>query len=175
MQCERCNKKKSTVFYRESINGRVRALRLCADCAEFLEQAGELEDMSIALTGVLSPFFSAVDSAAGFPLGITAKPGQGGGRKCSFCGVSFDELAASGAIGCTRCYSAFAEELEPVLRAAHGENRHRGRCSSGFRARQEKMERLEELRVRLKKAVLSEEFEKAVELRDEIRALEAAL
>ena len=39
MLCEKCNKKKVTVFYRESINGRNRALRLCNECTDALEQA----------------------------------------------------------------------------------------------------------------------------------------
>ena len=42
MQCQRCSKKKATVFYRESVNGRVKTLRLCGECAEVLEQAGDI-------------------------------------------------------------------------------------------------------------------------------------
>ena len=55
MQCQRCNKKKATVFYRENVSGRVKAMRLCGDCAEVLEQAGELEDMGTVLSGTPSP------------------------------------------------------------------------------------------------------------------------
>ena len=63
MQCERCNKKKATVFYRENINGRVKALRLCGDCVEVLEQAGELEDMGTVLSGVPSPLLVSEDAS----------------------------------------------------------------------------------------------------------------
>ena len=68
MQCQRCNKKKATVFYRENIGGRVKALRLCGDCAEVLEQAGELEDMGTVLSVSPSPLLPAEEGASPLPL-----------------------------------------------------------------------------------------------------------
>ncbi len=176
MQCERCNKKKATVFYRENIGGRVKALRLCGECADILEQAGELEDMSTALSGVLSPLFLSDDILFPLPFHGTPTGGlRGSIRKCPSCGAVFSELATAGKVGCAVCYSAFSEELSEAIRATHGYAEHRGRVSAGFRARKEKLERLEELRRRLKEAVLAEEFERAAGLRDEIRGLEASL
>lgn len=43
MNCEKCGTKKATVFYKENLNGKIRALNICAQCAEKLRQAGELE------------------------------------------------------------------------------------------------------------------------------------
>ena len=176
MQCERCNKKRATVFYRENIGGRVKALRLCGECADILEQAGELEDMSTALSGVLSPFFQSDEGLFLLPFHDTV-PGSSRGsvRKCPSCEATFSELAATGKVGCSVCYTTFADELSEAIRATHGRAEHRGRVSAGFRAHKEKMERLEDLRRQLKEAVATEEFERAAGLRDEIRSLEAAL
>lgn len=174
MQCERCNKKKATVFYRENIGGRVKALRLCGDCADLLEQAGELEDMSTSLTGVLSPLFFVDEGALFLPLHAPS-PARGTARKCPSCGVSFSELSGSGKAGCGTCYAVFSEELAETLHSLHGRAEHRGRVTAGHRARQELSERLAGLRQQLKEAVAAEEFERAAGLRDEIRALEAAL
>jgi protein arginine kinase activator len=174
MQCERCNKKKATVFYRENIGGRVRALRLCGDCADVLEQAGELEDMSTSLTGVLSPLFFADEGGLFLPL-HSVTPTRGAARKCPACGATFSELAGSGRMGCETCYTVFSEELAETLRSLHGRAEHRGRVTAGYRARQELSKRLGELREQLKEAVAAEEFERAAGLRDEIRSLEAAL
>ena len=176
MQCERCNKKKATVFYRENLGGRVKALRLCGDCAAILEQAGELEDMSTAISGFLSPIFLWEDGSLLLPFpSASAGTVRGGVRKCRVCGATVGEIASSGKVGCAECYAVFGEELSEVVRSVHGSVGHTGRVSAGFRARRERLERLAALKEQLKEAVAAENYEAAVGLRDEIRALEARL
>lgn len=177
MLCERCNKKKATVFYRESVGGRVRALRLCGECAEALEQAGELEDISAAVAGFISPFFLSDDSV--FPLPFQGLS-QGSGRgtvscKCPTCGATVSDIASSGRVGCAACYTVFSGELSGAIRSAHGKAEHTGRVSAGYRARMEKTERLTELKKQLRESVTREDYESAAGLRDQIRALEAEL
>lgn len=176
MLCERCNQKKATVFYRENIGGRVRAWRLCGECAEALEKAGELEDMSTAISGFMSPFFQSDETFYVFPM-ISNKreSAPSGGRKCDVCGITFAEITASGKLGCAACYKAFPDELSYLLRSMHGVTEHRGRVSAGYRIRQEKARRLVGLKKQLREAVAAERFEAAAELRDTIRALEAEL
>ena len=176
MQCERCSKKKATVFYRENVGGRIKALRLCGECAEILEQAGELEDMSTAISGFLSPFFLWEDGSVLLPFpSPSAGTVRGGVRKCRACGMTLGEIASAGRVGCAECYGTFAEELGDVVRSVHGSTAHTGRVSSGFRARRELMERVAALKKQLKEAVAAENFEAAVGLRDEIRAMEARM
>ena len=170
MQCQRCNKKKATVFYRESVNGRVKAMRLCGDCAEVLEQAGELEDMGTILSGASSPLLT--DGEAVGPLPLT---NRGITKKCPHCGGVFSEMAELGRLGCPACYGVFAAELEKPLRVMHGRVSHVGRVSAGYKARRETERRLRELRDQLRAVVAAEEYERAAALRDEIRGLEATL
>jgi protein arginine kinase activator len=125
---------------------------------------------------MLSPLFLSDELL--FPIPLPCSPaarGQAPARKCPVCGAVFSELAALGRMGCAVCYSAFAEELAPAIRAAHGRGEHRGKVSAGHRARMELTARLESLRQQLKQAVEAEEYEGAARLRDEIRGLEAAL
>lgn len=173
MQCERCNKKKATVFYRENINGRIKALRLCGDCVEVLEQAGELEDMGTVLSGVPSPLLVSEDG--GWPLPLFVGVGASPKKSCPTCGEGFGKAAERGRLGCPACYTAFAAELAEPLRALHGRALHTGRVSAGYKSRKETERRLAELRGQLKAAVSAEEFERAAALRDEIRRLEATL
>ena len=176
MQCERCAKKKATVFYRENLSGRIRALRLCSDCADVLEQAGELEDMSDPLSGKLSPLFPG-DEGGMLPNLRRAIVGGGKatGKKCPQCSATFGDICDKGLLGCAYCYAAFAEELEEVVKATHGGAVHRGRISSGHQARLERTAKLHTLRKLLREAVEAEAYETAAELRDEIRTLEATL
>ena len=173
MQCERCNKKKATVFYRENINGRIKALRLCGDCAEVMEEAGELEDMSTVLSGTHSPLLAFTGTGCPIPLwGDAAEPSK---KTCPTCGESLAHAAERGRLGCPSCYIAFSPELATSLRVLHGRATHVGRVSAGYRARKEALRRLSELREQLQAAVATEEFERAAAMRDEIRRLESSL
>ena len=179
MLCERCNKKKATVFYRENIGGRVKALRLCGECAEVLEQAGELEDISAAVAGFISPFFLSDEGIFNLPFHPFTEGATGTGtsqrRKCPLCGATAEDIGRMGKVGCATCYEVFADELTGAIRSAHGRAEHTGRVSAGYRARMEKVERLAKLKKQLKEAVVNEQYESAAGLRDEIRALEAEL
>ena len=170
MQCQRCHKKKAAVIYRENVNGRVKALRLCGDCAEVLEQAGELEDMGTVLSCRPSPLLPDEECAA--PLPLTS---DGISRTCPRCGGGFSELARRGRLGCPACYAVFSAELTSPLRALHGQAHHEGRVSAGYRARRETEGRISALKSQLTAAVEAEEYERAAALRDEIRGLEATL
>ena len=173
MLCEKCNQKKATVLYRESINGRARALRLCGECTEAMEQAGELEDISAAVAGIASPCFLA--DVSGFPVPLRLSGDGTGTCRCPLCGATAGEISATGRVGCASCYTFFSAELADVIRTAHGGNVHTGRVSAGYRARRERVERLAERKRQLREAVDCEDFEKAAGLRDEIHALEAEL
>lgn len=179
MVCERCNKKKVAVLYRENVSGRVRALRLCGDCAETLEQAGELEDVSAAVAGFAAPQFLVEEGSYPLPFhglrGADGRMGGGSPRACAVCGATMEDISAAGRVGCAACYTIFGGELAGVIRSAHGRAEHTGRVSAGYRARLEKTERLANLRKQLKDAVAQEKYETAAGLRDNIRALEAEL
>lgn len=179
MTCERCNKKKAAVIYRENINGRIKALKLCEECAELLEQAGELEDVSSAVGGFPFPDCPTEECAPLLPfLSVTVTQDRAespGGCRCPQCDSTIRNIAETGRVGCAACYTVFGRELEDILRATRGDVGHRGRVSAGYRARLEKADRLAELKKQLREAVSSEQYESAAGLRDSIRALEAEL
>ena len=176
MICERCNQKQVALLYRESVGGRVRAMRLCHECAEILEQAGELEEVSAAVTGPASPRFLAEESSYLLPFhGMRRKEERGDPPACAVCGSTVADISSAGRVGCAACYAVFGEELAGVIRSAHGRAEHTGRTSAGYRARLEKAERLAGLKKQLREAVSQENYESAVGLRDTIRGLEAEL
>ena len=175
MLCERCNKKKASVFYRESIGGRERAFRLCGECADALEEAGELEDVSASVAGFIAPRFLSDEGRFLLPFHGADADAEHAEAVCTACGMPFAEVAATGQVGCAACYVRFGGELERAIRSAHGRAEHTGRVSAGFRARQEREARLTGLKKQLKDAVSREDYESAAGLRDQIRALEAEL
>ena len=92
--------------------------------------------------------------------------------QCPRCGLLYSAFKETGRLGCAECYAAFQFQLRPLLRRIHGDTRHKGksptRDSEGV-SRSRQMQRMYD---ELQRAVEREEFERAAELRDEIKKLE---
>jgi len=101
--------------------------------------------------------------------------GPASSEACPFCGLTFSDFRETGRLGCPQCYETYAVHLQKLLRRVHGGTQHVGKVylppdpTSSDRER-----RLDALKRRLQRAVDSEDFERAAELRDEIRSLEPA-
>jgi protein arginine kinase activator len=74
--------------------------------------------------------------------------------------------------GCSECYTTFADEVGHMVRGMHKGISHVGKVPEGLMAMQVLHQRLEELRARLDQAIISESYEEAAGIRDEIRNLE---
>jgi protein arginine kinase activator len=95
--------------------------------------------------------------------------------ECSFCGLTFADFRRTGRLGCPHCYETFGEQLPRLLRRIHGGVKHVGKVYLPPDPTASELEkRLEGLRRGLDRAVHDEDFERAAELRDEIRSLEPA-
>lgn len=175
MLCEKCKKKKATLYYNESINGKRRSFHLCNDCAAAMEASGELEDMCMAF-----PHFDTSlnlwEDGYGGAVVITAAQGLAGetpDRACPLCGATFAEISSTGKVGCSKCYEVFTPRFLPLVRSLHGHNTHTGRVPRIHRERAERLARIGKLKEQLKEAVSTEAYEQAAVLRDELRRLEA--
>ncbi len=92
--------------------------------------------------------------------------------KCPSCGSDYTRFAEGGRLGCAECYKTFARHITPLLKRIHGNPSHQGKVPSKGAGEIRRRRQLAQLRSELKAAVESEQYEKAVELRDEIRSLE---
>ena len=95
-----------------------------------------------------------------------------GGQVCPNCGMTYQDFAHTGKIGCSVCYDTFRAQLAPLLKRIHGSSTHSGkipRRSGGVLVVRHEIALLKE---QLADAVQSEAYEKAAEYRDKIRALE---
>jgi protein arginine kinase activator len=168
MLCERCGKNEANTHLRESINGNVKEVHLCGECAAELGYSNlfyainPFEDMAVSLQGLLGSLFS---------QGLPSRELQSG-KKCSFCGTTFEELAQSAMAGCANCYSEFYNELLPSIQRIHGKTRHVGKIP-GTAGKEIKLKKeLDGMRQQLNDSVAAQEYEKAAELRDKIRSME---
>ena len=166
MKCEHCKQNEASCFYQFTNNGVTSSLALCSACAAALQVGGKSYTNPFAELGTdRSHLF---DSLFGAPVSKAQK----NAKSCPTCGAVWRDIAKEGRVYCADCYKTFGEELAPTLRSIHGAATHTGRAPAARRAVREKDERLAALREALKEAIAAEDFEKAAELRDEIRALE---
>ncbi len=170
MLCERCGKKVASVHVTKIINGNKTELYLCDTCAR---EKGE--NISFEGKFPLHQFFSGLMSF--FPSGDAdaMAPSSYSGLQCPECGLTYAQFGQIGRLGCDQCYEAFGENLVPLLRRLHGNQRHMGkipaRAGSFVKAKRE----IERLREKLQRKVDEEAFEEAAELRDKIRKLEGEI
>jgi protein arginine kinase activator len=90
------------------------------------------------------------------------------------CGITFDVFRSKGRLGCPHDYTFFEKELMPLLANIHGETEHVGKTPRRAPQQTESRTRLIRLRREMKEAVAAEDYERATELRDEIKTIEQA-
>lgn len=168
MNCERCQERPAIVHLTEIINNKKRVLHLCEQCAREIqaESIGLIPQMN--LHNLLASFFSN-QIAAPFSNPVSR------GEKCSSCGLSEEQFAQRGLLGCGDCYRQFGIRLDPVLRRIHGNARHTGKVPERTGGRVKLTKDIERLKLNLREVIGREEFEEAARIRDEIRRLEKEL
>lgn len=184
MLCEKCKKNEATFYYHENINGSEKTYHLCTECADEMEKKGEIGHTGMDKTfegldsffsdGIFGdPFKSMNNLLAGF-FGNGVKQVQSAEKKCPDCGLTFREFAANGMAGCPKCYETFAKELEPTLTRVHGRSSHNGRVPSKFREKADMKRKIESLEAEQQNAIQNENYERAAEIRDELKRLRGA-
>ncbi len=160
MLCEQCGQSEAVRHYRSNVNGVTREAHLCAACAAELGMDAQFHEMMFSVPSMMSEMF-----------GLTAAPTVET-RGCPGCGCHLADISRSGQAGCAECYSFFGNVLSPYLQKIYGRTQHTGRMPRQLSAQRQKHQRLGELKARLLACVEAQEYEKAVELRDEIKKLE---
>jgi len=169
MECERCHQRPATVYLTEIVNNTKKTIRLCENCARKIqaESFSQMPQMN------LHSFLSSLLNNEFF--GSAASPAQedlSEQTRCSSCGITESMFIKQGLLGCGACYSSFGGRLEPVLRRIHGAARHTGKVPERSGGKARIINKIDNLKTRLKEAISREEFEQAALLRDEIRGLE---
>jgi protein arginine kinase activator len=170
MLCQDCNQNESTVHLTQIVNNKKLVLNLCKDCAEKRGFHSPFEHMPFPLAELVTGMVG--------PKTAAPKSGRKSTRvkKCPGCGMTFEDFGKSGRLGCGQCYKTFHLELTDLLRKIHGSPKHRGKgmTAEPDRIRTETSKPIREetrLREELRKAIENEEFEKAANLRDQIKSL----
>jgi len=163
--CDQCGERQASIHLTQIVDNSVTTAHLCEQCAA--EQGVKTGGPGAALP--LAGFLGSTGPGAAAVLAGGADAGS-----CSFCGASLQDFRDTGRLGCPECYAAFETQLRELLRRIHGASQHVGRLYLAAAAPDatEVPKLLAVLRERLRRAVETENFELAAELRDRIRGLE---
>jgi len=159
MNCDICNEKEASVHLTEIINGKVTELHLCEDCAR---KKGTQMEQHFGISDLLSGL-----ADLSTPLEVKEEPTL----KCSNCGMGYNDFKKSGRFGCSECYETFKKHIPSLLKRIHGATKYVGDIPKTGEFKVVRNE-LQQLRKELRSAIEKEDYEKAAEIRDEMKVLE---
>lgn len=160
MKCEHCGKNEVTFVYQSNINGKVTEKHLCSECAE---QLGYSQKIAAHNQRMMQNFFG--DSFFGgslFDDFFSPMPSLMS-RMNRMLENPFDDFFAD-----MPALSAAPEQKEEQKQQKQDDL-----VGHEEQSRFAEMRKMNALRMEMKKAIRQENFERAAELRDQIRALEA--
>jgi len=144
----------------EIVDGQMKKIDLCEECAQ---EKGVTDPEGFALADLL------------LGLGASSEMEQGSAElECPTCGFSNADFKKSGRLGCSNCYTTFAEPLEGVLKQMHKGTQHVGKAPKALRAQLDFSKQRDKLTEQLTKAIETEAYEMAAKLRDQLKDLESA-
>jgi protein arginine kinase activator len=146
------------VHLTQIVGEKMQKLDMCEDCAK--------------AKGINDPTsFAMADLMLGLGASQEVEQALGSELKCPRCGFSQADFKKSGRLGCPECYKTFAEGLMGLLKTMHKGTRHIGKAPEALRQTRDRADRLKSLQKKLNKAIETEDFELAAQLRDQIKAM----
>lgn len=162
--CQQCQKRMASVYFTQIVNNTKVEMYLCEQCAK--EKGKFSFESPLNMNGFLSGLIN-------FNHNVASQSSAAEDLMCDKCGMSYREFQKVGKLGCSNCYEVFSERLKPLLRRLHGSAEHHGRLPGKGLKNIEVPNEMDSLKDLLNKAIKNEEYEKAAEIRDKIKSMEA--
>ncbi len=163
MQCDQCGERPAAIHLTQIVNDDVTTVHLCEQCAA---EKGVQTGATVAKFP-LSDFLASMGKGASTQLPIGDDTAE-----CQSCGGTLQDFRDSGRLGCPQCYRTFVSHLRDLLRRLHGSSQHVGELYTASHSAVDAAPTVTELRAQLRRAVETENFELAADLRDRIRVIE---
>lgn len=171
MLCPECGKRPATLHFTKIINGKKSEYHLCEVCAQEKEEQLPGNENGFSFHQLLSGLLNFdISTEASADTSIQQQV-----VRCNTCGLTYKQFGKLGRFGCSDCYDTFQEYLDPMFRRMHGHTIHRGKVPTRTKGALKIRRELDVLKSQLEQLINSEEFEKAAQVRDQIRELQERL
>ena len=157
MKCQSCSNPATVHITTIEKGGQKKIVHLCQACAE---QQQLVKQQELNLPAILQTLIGQHVGQLSDELARLT---------CPECGIKFMEFRQQGRLGCPHDYEAFDRGLVPILRDAHGASRHVGKAPARRGVATGRLK----LRAHLRDAVAREDYERAAQLRDQLRQEDA--
>ena len=193
MLCQKCGKKDAKIQMVMVENGRTTQINICEDCfaKDYQQQMKALGVMGAVPEQQkdVVDTVSAEQMLRGFMQMLVSGQAQAKGKeepqaklsaaleesRCPNCGTSLKDVMGGGFFGCPTCVDTWEDSIPLLLSQGSMEYRHTGKIplvqEEGLLEKREIFSLQEEMR----QYVEQEEYEKAAEIRDLLRAKEAVI
>ena len=154
MKCDGGGRREAAAMITMIVNGKNSVRRVCRECVRKLQRGDAYAAQMAILSTVDAPEREAY---------------------CPVCGASWEQVRKSGRMGCATCYQAFDTLVQPLMVRMNGIPQQHAADETGHAPEapaNEKQARINKLREEMFAAVNAEEYERAAQLRDQIRLLE---
>lgn len=157
MTCNICGVHEATIHLTEIVNNQMIEVHMCEACAQ--EKGTDFKT-----------HFNFVDLLAGISdFEKLSKGKEPSVLKCPNCGLTYDEFTKHGRLGCPVCYQSMSKTLLPLIKRVQRSVHHIGKKPAKLPRNVQQAHGLQVLQEKLRQCIQSEEFEKAAQLRDEIK------
>jgi len=163
MLCQDCKKQPATVHLTQIVNNEKVVLSLCKDCAAKRGFHSPLDNVPFPLAEILSGLIQQQQ--------YKPKKEEKDNLQCPNCGLTFNDFTHLGRFGCGECYKTFRSRLESIMRKIHGSSLHKGKLPAADPNQPLPIKEEKRLEEALKKAIECEDFERAADLRDKLKAI----
>ena len=151
MLCEECGKNSANIHIKQVINGVTSEKNLCINCAK---------KYGYTNTFNFGDFFAGM---------VTNKPEY---MICENCHTTFDSFEKTGILGCSQCYTYLRDGIKPLLKRIHGKVQHTASNGESFIKMNKREMEIQKLQKELNNAVKLENYERAAEIRDQIKEMQ---
>ncbi|MBE6395029.1 MAG: hypothetical protein E7044_13415 [Lentisphaerae bacterium] len=178
MLCDNCQKNEATIHIKRVVEGKVRAIHLCAECAKEQEEQGAVGALGFNLAEVLFNIAGLRDIVPPEPETEEETVEDSGSDTtfcCPDCGWTMEKLRQSnGKLGCSECYRSFAVVIHDAFSRMQRGKIHMGKKPGDarpFQTRAALQLEIARCKKELSELVRREEYERAAVCRDKLNEL----
>ena len=162
MICNVCGNQEATLHLTEIIQDQMLEVHLCESCAQ--EKGTDFKTHF-----QLGDLLGSLSAPPANPMpGVAVPPAA----QCAECGMTYEEFAKTGRLGCASCYQGLSKILLPLIKRVQRSTHHVGKQPARLSTPEKAAYDLRLLQERLRKSVELEAFEDAARIRDEIKEIE---
>ena len=166
MLCDDCGEKEAEVHLTSIEAEEMQSVHLCLSCADGRGISSDTEGIDTEKPPLVDFLEQLGSPGPKTPMPESSEP-------CPFCGTSAADFRRAGRVGCSQCYVHFETQIRGLLRRIHGSSQHAGKLYlSEASDITDRLGQISSMRRRMKRAIETEDFETAAELRDRIHDME---